>query len=908
MRTAHVIVNNSMGILGNHRHVLCLADMQRRRGFDISIMTDGPGLFTELCRKEDIPVVMMPSLKAEDGKAPPMTASAVQEAASQLEASRVELIHCHSTISAQVAISSGNRLEIPCVFTLHGMTDPFVQLLNAGQLADMRFTTIVVSRAGFDDLRKNGMPETDLYYVPNGTKTFPDAQDQEVPRLCSYDLMLVGSLVFNKGIDIAIRAMLELRERRGSSCPVLSIYGDGEQRDYFKEMVATLGLNDIVKFCGVQFGILDNCPRSAILIIPSRSETGPLVALEAMSRGMPIVASDVGEVADMLPHQRYGRIVPVNSITGLADAIDATLSDIYNGRFDPNLLIKRHKARYSSEKMARRIEIIYDKVVAKGREAFNLGDSALERPGCARSKRSSSACKKMRRVSCLITIPDSISWRGKGVTMGVEDVDVVVIGGGPGGSTLAALVAMQKHRVVVLEKEKFPRWAIGESLLPSTVHGVCRLTGVLDEISRAGFTLKRGGTQRWGASPEPWTFSFSLSPKMTGETSFAYQVERSKFDKILLDHARKLGADVREQCAVTGIIGDEERVRGVSYAGPDGVVHEIRARYVVDASGNRSVLYKEAGGERKYSEFFRSLALFGYFEGGKRLPPPNSGNILSCAFDSGWFWYIPLRPTLTSVGAVVRREMASKIQGDPDKALRALIAECPTISDYLKDARRVTEGEYGQLRVRKDYSYVNTRFWRPGLILVGDAACFVDPIFSSGVHLATYSALLAARSINSAMAGVVSEEVAFREFELRYRREFSAYYEFLVAFYDLHVSESSYFWSAKKVTKNTSSELESFVELVGGVSSGEAALVEADALAKRFKDRSSEFAGAVDNLVADPDQSMVNVFKSTVIRQAMREGTQVQARALLGEAVLEAPLFEGGLVPSGDGYFWAEPT
>src|SRR5690348_6690939 len=118
--------------------------------------------------------------------------------------------------------------------------------------------------------------------------------------------------------------------------------------------------------------------------------------------------------------------------------------------------------------------------------------------------------------------------------MSTEKVDVVVVGGGPGGSTLAALTAMQGHRVVVLEKEQFPRHQIGESLLPSTVHGVCRLTGVADELAKAGFMVKRGGTQRWGANPEPWTFSFSVSPKMSGQTSYAYQVERRKFDKILL--------------------------------------------------------------------------------------------------------------------------------------------------------------------------------------------------------------------------------------------------------------------------------------------------------------------------------------------------------------------------------------
>ena len=119
-----------------------------------------------------------------------------------------------------------------------------------------------------------------------------------------------------------------------------------------------------------------------------------------------------------------------------------------------------------------------------------------------------------------------------------EDADVIVVGGGPAGATLAALVAMQGHRVIVLEKETFPRHQIGESLLPSTVHGICRLTGVSDELEKAGFTRKRGGTYRWGANPDPWTFSFSVSPRMASHASYAYQVERSKFDKILLDHAR----------------------------------------------------------------------------------------------------------------------------------------------------------------------------------------------------------------------------------------------------------------------------------------------------------------------------------------------------------------------------------
>jgi halogenation protein CepH len=489
----------------------------------------------------------------------------------------------------------------------------------------------------------------------------------------------------------------------------------------------------------------------------------------------------------------------------------------------------------------------------------------------------------------------------------VEEFDVVVVGGGPGGSTLAALVSMQGHRTLVLERETFPRYQIGESLLPSTVHGICRLTGAWDALQRAGFTRKRGGTFRWGANPAPWTFSFSVSPKMAGQTSFAYQVERMKFDQLMLDNARRVGAEVRENSPVTGVRKDNERVTGVVYTDSSGAEHEVAAKFVVDASGNGSRLYRNVG-QREYSEFFRSVALFGYFEGGKRLPEPNAGNILSVAFDSGWFWYIPLSPTLTSVGAVVRREDAAKIQGDPELALKSLIAECPMISSYLAGAQRVTSGPYGPLRVRKDYSYHNTKFWRPGLALVGDAACFVDPVFSSGVHLATYGALLAARSINSVLAGTVTEPAAFGEFEARYRREFGLFYEFLMSFYDMHVSEQSYFWSAKKVTANKRPELESFVELVGGVNSGEAALSSADELVPRFKASSSEFASAVDEVVAGGETSMLPILKAPVVSGVMQEGAQVQSQALFGlDAEPEIPLFEGGLVAAPDGMSWSVP-
>ncbi len=483
--------------------------------------------------------------------------------------------------------------------------------------------------------------------------------------------------------------------------------------------------------------------------------------------------------------------------------------------------------------------------------------------------------------------------------------DVIVIGGGPGGSTTSTLTAQQGHRVLLLEKEKFPRYQIGESLLPSTVHGIARLLGVGDRLRAAGFTMKNGGTFRWGSNPVPWMFSFAVSPSLAGPTSFAYQVERMKFDQILLDNAREHGVDVRESCAVGGVVDDGERVRGVRYVDGSGGEHTAVATYVVDASGDRSRTYRHVGGKRHYSEFFRNLALFGYFEGGKRLPVPNSGNILSAAFEDGWFWYIPLTPELTSVGAVVHRDAAEKVQGDPELALFRLIDSCPLIKEYLANAQRVTSGPYGELRVRKDYSYCNSRFWRPGMALVGDAACFVDPVLSTGVHLATYSGLLAARSINSCLAGMVDEESAFTEFERRYRREYGVFYEFLVAFYGMHASEQSYFWEAKEITNCPLSEFEAFVELVGGVASGEVSLTRPEAVAQHLTSSSYSLTNATDEL----DGRVGGLNTVGVVASAMSEGVRLQARVLLGAAAgQETPLFANGLVSAADGVHWVHPS
>jgi len=492
-----------------------------------------------------------------------------------------------------------------------------------------------------------------------------------------------------------------------------------------------------------------------------------------------------------------------------------------------------------------------------------------------------------------------------------EQADLVVVGGGPAGSSIASFVAMQGHRVVLLEKEHFPRYQIGESLLPGTVHGICRLLGVTEELEKCAFPVKRGGTFRWGTNPVPWNFNFALSPTFPAPTATAYQVERMKFDDILLRNAQRLGVDVREGVNVVDVISDEERVRGIRYTDADGTEHVIESTFLADASGNTGRIHRHIGGERHYSDFFKNIAMFGYFEGGKRLPAPTSGNILCAAFDEGWFWYIPLSDTLTSVGAVISREHADRLRGDSEAALLGLIDRCEIIKEHLSDATRVTEGVYGEIRTRKDYSYSHDRFWRPGMFLVGDAACFIDPVFSTGVHMATYSALLAARSVNTALAGTLSEEEVFTEFDRRYRREYGTFYEFLSSFYDMQVNEDSYFWQARKVTNMPVTDVEAFTTLVAGGHSGEAVLTDADGVIHGFQESTRTLTEAVERtstMQAADDGRMFPLFNTQIVRGIMSGSNQELTRDALGERMLEEPLFDDGLVATADALHWTTPV
>jgi halogenation protein CepH len=490
--------------------------------------------------------------------------------------------------------------------------------------------------------------------------------------------------------------------------------------------------------------------------------------------------------------------------------------------------------------------------------------------------------------------------------------DLVVVGGGPGGSALATFVAMQGYRVLILEREDGPRYQVGESLLPSTINGVCVMLGCDQEVHNAGFVKKLGGSFQWGKNPDPWFFYFGVMQKNRKNPAFAYQVERMKFDAILLNNARKKGVQVRVGCNVTEPLFENGRYVGLRFLDERGNTSTVRAKYIADASGERGLLGSHIG-ERMYSKFFKNYALFGYYEGGKRFPPPHEGNVLSAAFGDGWMWYIPMTPEISSVGAVFHADDDRKrpLEGNLEDAMNAFIAKCPIIADFLKDARRVKEGPYGRLRVRKDWSYTHSKFFDRGLMLIGDAACFVDPLLAQGVHLATYSGLLASRSVCSCLAGTIDEGLAFEEFELRYRREYQLFYEYLTTLYDMNNDQDSFFWAARSLLKTEERGNEAFVRLLAGVASADPAINVAQDFFDARQGRGAELDSIMNpGIGGEPvELPQEGARVAALLPELERETHDLQMLAAFGaDRPEEVPLRKGGLVTSADGLRWCVPN
>jgi halogenation protein CepH len=387
--------------------------------------------------------------------------------------------------------------------------------------------------------------------------------------------------------------------------------------------------------------------------------------------------------------------------------------------------------------------------------------------------------------------------------------DAIVIGGGPAGSTTAGFLAKNGRSVVLFERERFPRYHIGESLLSATLP-ILDALGVTPAIEQAGFIRKPGGTFFWGADREPWSFFFREDP---GGRPHAFHVVRSEFDHLLLRHCAALGADVHEAHRVREVHYDEaSKVTSVTAIDDEGNEVTAAAPYVIDASGQQAMLGSRDK-LRELNAFFRNLAAFAYFENAKQLDGPLAGNILSVAFEEGWFWFIPLHDGTTSVGAVVDAgRFAQEAKGDATALYQRLVAACEPVAERLREARMVSP-----VRVIRDYSYSSRCFYGPGYLLVGDAACFVDPVFSTGVHLACLSGYLAAQTIDAIRSGAADGK-ALASYDRRYRAAFERYLGFLYFFYDHHVDTRSYFWEARKIltADNPLTDRESFVRLVSG--------------------------------------------------------------------------------------------
>jgi glycosyltransferase involved in cell wall biosynthesis len=367
MRIIHVTKSSdSDNFLGHERHVLNLAIAQKARGTTNMVMVNEPGVLADACKEHAIPVVVVRGLE-KGGMAQPPAEATMQDLTAEFKSFRPDLVHCHHPRIAAEIISTANRMNLPCVLTMHIAASGMILHLNSARRLGLKFSTIAVARADFEYLKMNGFGENEVFYVPNGSNIPTAVSTCESTPAHRPNLMLVAALMFRKGTDAAIMAMVELRRRLGADCPSLSIYGEGQQREYFEEMVHLLQLDDIVRFCGFQLDNLQHCCSADVLVMPSREETGPLVVQEAMSRGMPIVATDVGEVCEMLPDRRYGRVVPPNSAIKLADAIESLLADIAAGCFDPREPLERYRRHFTIERMAERTQVVYESVLLNAR-------------------------------------------------------------------------------------------------------------------------------------------------------------------------------------------------------------------------------------------------------------------------------------------------------------------------------------------------------------------------------------------------------------------------------------------------------------------------------------------------------------------------------------------------------------
>ncbi len=327
-----------------------------------------------------------------------------------------------------------------------------------------------------------------------------------------------------------------------------------------------------------------------------------------------------------------------------------------------------------------------------------------------------------------------------------HESEVLIIGGGPAGASAAALLAGHGHDVLVLEREKFPRYHVGESLIPFTFHPLERL-GLIPRMRASAFQKKYSVVfvQPDGRASQPFYFFARYDRETVAQT---WQVLRSEFDQMLLDHARERGAQVFEQTTVTDLLREDGRVVGVRARHADGAWAEYRAPITLDCSGKESFAAVRHGW-RVRDPYLNKVAVWTYYVGSKREAGIDEGQT-TVAFvpEKGWFWHIPLHGDRVSVGVVAEgRYLTRGGVKDPAAIFQREVQQNRWIADHLSTGRQV-----GPYYVTSEYTHHARHCYAPGLLLVGDAFCFLDPVFSSGLMLALKSGVLVGDYVHAALA------------------------------------------------------------------------------------------------------------------------------------------------------------
>ena len=354
---------------------------------------------------------------------------------------------------------------------------------------------------------------------------------------------------------------------------------------------------------------------------------------------------------------------------------------------------------------------------------------------------------------------------------GTVDTDVLVIGGGPGGSTVATLLARRGWKVVLLEKERHPRFHIGESLLPMNIPILERL-GVLEQVRAIGVLKLGADFPVEGGAYNVFRFDRSLR----GSEGYAFHVRRSEFDQLLFEHARREGVDARDGVKVERVAFDAQGRPATVQVSEGDARWTLRPRYVIDASGRDAFLGSKLGLKRRNNKH-QSAAVFSHYSGVIRRDGDDAGNVTICRHAHGWIWFIPLRDGITSVGAVCSPDYLKQRRGETEAFLLRTLDSVESARERMATAQRVAP-----VHVTGNYAYDCSRMSGPGWALLGDAWNFVDPMFSSGVYLAMNSAELGADAIDKALREPAREAAVMQALERRLSRGLDEFKWFIYRF------------------------------------------------------------------------------------------------------------------------------